>query len=634
MSRHRRIVFLFGVLALLNIIPESTFAQADREITRAMGGIESHEYINLDVQVQGPGGIRLDTLAIVSLLDASGKKITSKLAIGSDTMFASVFKGSYIVSVEAPGYASARVTTPVSVGTQYVVVRLQKEGIEDTGVAGPTARVALVPKAQKEFGKGLEALQANQFDESIKHLLIAQRLAPDHPDVAYTLGKVYEKKQDFPSARKYWDQSLTLDPRHLSSLLSLGAMLIHQQDENGARKYLDKAVEIAPNSWRAQGLLAEVLLRQEVYSESVTHAERAIELGKEQANSSLLILGQALANQHQNEEAIKTLQSFLATKPPEATAQAVQNLINHLSHPDEAAAGGGGPTPTIVSAPSTVAADPLTPETLHWLPQNVDDNVPPVEPGVACQLDDVLQKVSERVQELPRLIDRYSATEVLHHEEENSAGYTVSQENVSFNYVASIQELKSEYGNFINVDEYRNGSAGSQMFPDQMATKGLPSMALIFHPWVISDFETKCEGLGRLGDSLVWQVYFRQRADKDSRIRAYRIGDRRYTIALKGRAWIDAKTFQVLKMETDLREPYPDIKLSAEHLEVEYGPVQFKTRKETLWLPASAEFYSVFRGHRIHRHHGFQDYTLFSIDDQQKIGSPPSVKTADTKPQA
>ena len=89
---------------------------------------------------------------------------------------------------------------------------------------------------------------------------------------------------------------------------------------------------------------------------------------------------------------------------------------------------------------------------------------------------------------------------------------------------------------------------------------------------------------------------------------------------------IDANTFQVVRLETDLREPHPELRLNS--WSMEYGPVEFKTRKEKLWLPVSADYYAFLRGHRFHRRHSFTNYVLFSIDDKQQISEPPKDKTA------
>src|SRR5579859_3373911 len=591
--------------------------------------LEPRDTSSLEVQIRTPNGSTLETLALVSVSNLAGQLITSKTTFGSTAMFTPLNRGQYVINVEASGYAKTQAEATISAdhGQQLLVVTLKPEDGDGTHYTAPSGMV-LAPKAQREATKGMDALQAKKLDEAIKHLDAAHRLAPNHPDISYMLGMVYEKKNDFATAYKYWDEALQAEPRHISSLLASGDVRLRQDDVTGARRYLDKAVEVAPNSWRAHTLLATALLRQNSYAEAVTHAERAMELGKGQASSSLLILGQALAAERQNEQAIAALKDYLATKPAEQQAQAVEKLIERLQHSPSAPAQAtvGGVTASYGNA-GLVNDDPdvslpLTAAALHWLPPNVDDAVASVEPGVACSLDDVLKKTSAHVEELPSLVDRYTATEVLLHENMNNAGYADHVENLSFNYLASIREIKNKFGEFLDVQEYRNGSTGNDMFPDQMASTGLPSVVLIFHPWLISDFDMSCEGLSRTATGFAWQIHFKQKKEKESRIRQYRMGGHVYPVALKGRAYIDANTFQVVRLETDLRESRPDLRLTTEHLVMEYGPVQFKSRQEVLWLPASADYYAIFRGHRFHRRHSFADYLLFSIDDKQKLGSP------------
>lgn len=594
-------------------------------------GIQSINTTSITVQVRAPDGSKLKSLAIVTLSNMVGQLVLSQTTFGSQTVF-QVGAGAYSVEVEAFGFEKARLKTEVSSASPNRMVFVTLKPDMASGIAYvPGANAALPPKAQKEIAKGMDGFQANRFDEAIRHLGLAQRLAPTHPDIPYLLGTVYEKKNDLVSARKYWDEALNVDPRHIISLLACGDMLLRQNDVDGARKYLERAVEVAPNSWRAHNLLATALLRQNSYADAVTHAGRALSLAKGEAPSALLILGQALAAQGQNEQAIAALKDYLAGKPPEQQTHAVQKLIMRLSAAVNAPPAGaiGGVTTSLVD--TTVSTDvpdaPLPPALLHWLPPNVDDAVPPVEPGVSCSLDDVLKNVSARVQELPAVVDRYTATEVLHQEDVNNAGYADRNADLSFNYLASVREIKNKYGESLDVQEYRNGSTGTEMFPNQMASVGLPSIVLIFHPILVKDFDMKCEGLSRAQGGFAWQIYFRQRADKDSRIRRYRMGGRVFPIALKGRAWIDANNFQVIRLETDLREPHPELRLNSEHLIMNYGPVKFKSRNEELWLPADADYYAILRGQRFHRRHIFTNYILFSVDHDEKIGAPTPDKT-------
>jgi tetratricopeptide (TPR) repeat protein len=604
-------------------------------------GIQNINTTTIAVQVRAPDGSKLNSLAIVNLSNMVGQLVKSQTTFGSQTVF-QVGAGAYTVEVEVFGYEKARVKTEVSSASPNRVVVVTVKPDTSSGVNYvPGANVSLSPKAQKEIAKAMDGFQANKFDEAVRHLDTAHQLAPTHPDIPYMLGTVYEKKGDFTSARKYWDEAMEVDAKHVISLMACGEMLLRQNDIAGARKYLDKAVEVAPNSWRAHDLLATALLRQSIYADAVTHAGRAIDLGKEQASSARLILGQALAAQGQNEQAIAALKDYLASKPPEHQAQAVQKLLARLSEAASAPAAGGVEGVTTSLADPALTSDvpdpPLTPALLHWLPANVDDAVPPVEPGVSCSLDDVLKGVSAGVQELPAVVDRYTATEVLHQEDVNNAGVADSVADLSFNYLASVREIKNKYGESLDVQEYRNGSTGTEMFPNKMASVGLPSIVLIFHPILVKDFDMKCEGLSRAQGNFAWQVYFRQRADQESRIRRYRMGGHVFPIALKGRAWIDANTFQVVRLETDLREPHPELRLNSEHLVMKYGPVKFKSRKEELWLPSSADYYAVLRGQRFHRRHGFTNYILFSVEHNEKIGAPSPDKkleepTTDKKP--
>jgi len=593
-------------------------------------GVQNLNTTSITVQVRTADGSKLSGIAVVNLSNLMGQLVKSQEAFGSQTVF-QVGAGGYTVEVEAFGYETARVKTEVSSASpnQIVVVKLRPETSGGVNFVA-ASRVPLPPKAQKELAKAYESFQASRFDDALHRLDSAHRLAPRDPDVIYVQGLVYQKKNEFVMARRYWDEALETDPRHISSLLACGEMLLRQNDIEAARKYLDRAADVAPNSWRAHTLLATALLRQHAYADAVTHSERAVELGKGEANSALLIFGQALAGEGQNKEAVDALKQYLATKPPEPQASAVQRLIAELAgRPDvDRGATLGGVTGSLDEAgvAGNLPELPLTAAALHWLPANVDDSVPPVQPGVSCSLPDVIQRAQAHVKELPLLVDRYSATEVLHHEEINSAGYAENVQKLSFNYLVSVREIKNRFGEFLDVQEFRNGSTGNEMFPDKMASTGLPSIALIFHPWLIGDFDMKCEGLSRSSTGFAWQVHFSQKQDKESRIRQYRMGGHVYPIALKGRVWFDANTFQIVRLETDLREPRPDLRLNAEHLTMTYGPVQFKSRKEVLWLPATADYYAVFRGHRFHRQHEFTNYILFSVDDKQKISEPPKEK--------
>ena len=196
-------------------------------------------------------------------------------------------------------------------------------------------------------------------------------------------------------------------------------------------------------------------------------------------------------------------------------------------------------------------------------------------------------------------------------------GNAITKETKKYNYVAAISEAKVGY---LEVEEYRTEHSEMAQFPGGMASKGFPTLALVFHPNMSDNFEFNCEGLGDWKGEATWLVHFRQRDDRPNRIHDFKIGAMLYSVNLKGRAWITANNFQIIRMESELVKPMPAIQLLTEHQIVEYGPVHFQNKGIDLWLPKSAELYFDFRKHRYFRRHSFDHFMLFSTDSDEKYG--------------
>jgi hypothetical protein len=283
------------------------------------------------------------------------------------------------------------------------------------------------------------------------------------------------------------------------------------------------------------------------------------------------------------------------------------------------------PAQTLVTAlPDGAAKGAKALERLStWLPANVDEKVPPVEVGEPCSLDEVVQKAEKRILELLQAVDRFTATESLTHESINKHGIASPPEKRKFAYVVAIQEVRQGH---LGVTEYRNGGGALNQFPGGIVTSGLPALVLIFHPYYAPNYAMTCEGLARLNGRLAWQVHFRQRLDKPNELKTYQFGinGASYSVGLKGRAWISADSYQIVRMETDLAASMPEIQLLAEHTAIEYGPVKFHKSNATLWLPQSAEVDFAWRRRQVHRVHSFDDYMLFTVDEKQRITTPKS----------
>lgn len=572
---------------------------------------------DVDVNVTGPNGAPLEGSAVVSMTKINGEFFDQKTAKNGYVRFNEVPPNEYTIRVMSPRYQSISKRLEVRERSLAKITIEMKTLADAEDAAASEGLAALSPRAQREVGKALEELRANKPNDARKHLEAARKVAPNSAEVEYLFGVYSSQANDPVQARAYWMKTLALNPKHLSALLGVSFDLLHENKSAEALPYLNRAVEAEPSSWRAHALLAEALELQGKHDDAVNQGERAIQLGHERAASVQLILVRALAARGDREEAIKILQAYVQSHPADTVAN--QDLVR-LTNPQTANASADAAVAANEMAALTKDANAL-PVPSNWLPPDVDERVPPVEAGAACALDDVVHKAGQQIMELVKDVDRFAATESLTHESINKYGLASAPEKRKFDYVVSIQEVRR---GFLNVEEYRNSGGSLAEFPGGVATNGLPALVLIFHPYNAVNFAMNCEGLARWNGGLAWQVHFRQRSDKPNTIKRYRIGadGPSYPVALKGRAWISADTYQIVRMETDLVSPVPQIRLVADHTSVEYGPVKFTKGNVNMWLPQSAEVYYDWKGRRIHRRHSFSNYLLFAVDDKQKISAP------------
>ena len=492
---------------------------------------------------------------------------------------------------------------------------------------------SLAPKAQKAIGKAFEALGNNMTftpegaTRVRSYLEAAYRAAPTSAEVSYLFGVYWLQMRDRVKAKAYWTKAIELYPHHYRSLISLGQALVDEEKLGEALPYLEQAVQAEPFYWRAHAIYADLYLRQGLPDEAVQHAERALELGHGDAAVVQRYLAAALAKLGEKDKAVSVLQAYLRDNRGDAAAK---KQLERLQLPEAQNAGGVADTSSVeMVEPWTLDGITALPLPTSWMPPDIDKRVPPVEPGASCALDEVVKKAGRRIEELVSNVDRFTATESLQHEKINKWGLESAPEKRKFDYLVSIKEVQPR---LLDVEEFRKAAGAFDDFPGGLQSKGLPALVLIFHPYNVESFDLSCEGLARQNGGLAWQVHFRQRADRPNHLRAYKVGVNgpSYLVSLKGRAWISADRYQIVRLETNLVRAVPEIRLADEHTVIEYGPVRFRERDVDMWLPQSAEVYSDWRGRRFHLRHSFSKYLLFSVDDKQTISTP---KVAEEMPQ-
>lgn len=569
-------VALFG--AALLAIPALSQAQStqtqQRPDTRSAKDFAHTGQLN--VQIQDVAGAPFFQGATVKLLTRDIATTLSTVSdAGGHAVFSALPVGQYLMEITAAGFRNVQQQVLIT-GTresQDFVVSMVPSAADAKAKRIKVGAVSVSPKAIKEFEKAVEFLQLNLPDEAHQHL----------------------------------ERVLVLEPNLAEAHYLMGVLLLRQKEPARAAAYLQKSLALAPD--QAPALLA---LGQAQYLEpDYLHASESL---------------QKFLSEHPHDPQAPIAQKYLASlrKVRPASTAAGSEIAALGSDSAQLAASDGKSTDTgLVVAPADLPPlfdSTAATETSNWAPPDVDDEKLALDANASCQLAAVMHSAAEHVQELVKNVDRFTATENVEHTSLSPMGMRIFTETRKFNYLVEIHAVGTSD---LNVEEYRKSLDAKRDFPEEIVTVGLPSLALIFHPNLQSRYDFECQGRGVWQGKPAWVVRFQQRAGANSGMLVYHVANRSVAVGLKGRAWIDTSTSQIVAMESDIVRPVNEIRLLRDHQLIEYGPVSFRNNSLQLWLPKSADWYCSISGKHFHRRHAFSQFLLFSVDEKQQISAPP-----------
>jgi tetratricopeptide (TPR) repeat protein len=577
------------------------------------------------ISVREPNGLPVTGNATVKLSCPLANVTASSPTNGSaQTEFTNVPPGDCFVEVSAPGYKTSRERTVVAQTMasihQYVYVYLHSA----SEVVSNNSRAPVSLDVLKEMDKGTEALHNNRADDARKHWLKAAERAPENPDVQYLLGTLESSQNNVAAAKSRFERAITLSPTHEHALLALGELQLRDNQATEATATLKRALQVNTMSYRAEFYIAQAYLQQQDYANARAHAQRAVELGGNKQPMAHALLGQALAADGNRDAARHEFETLIHDHPDDPAAAVAKEGLANLEKSSTAtlAVHTNLPVSTAVEKLPPIEALPET----SWAPADVDNSQPGVATDVACPEADIVQRTGQASTEQLENFEKFTASEHIEHEEIDRNGSPSHLKTHDFSYLVFIDRDKSGQ---IFLKESRDGGSGVSSFPTSLATVGLLGLgASIFHPGFAAALDFKCEGLGQRGGKAVWVMHFRQKANQRSYLRLWQTQRKTVEIPLKGRVWVAASTYEVVHVETDLREPVPDLELKRDHLVIDYGPVSFHNGKTELWLPWHAEMYLELHRRRYHHRHTLSNYSLFAVDTTDKINNPKGVDIA------
>jgi len=592
-----------------------------RSGTQLGGGLQT---VTLTINLRDTGGAPLDAPGIVNL--RGGMENAFRMAStqeASAAIFNGVSQGEYEAEAKCVGYQT--VVEHLSVAgfgsMQQIYIYLPREGEGKTGLPKPGGTV-MSPKLQSEMDKGMDALRKHQYEAARAHFDNGVRLAPGNPDVIYLLGVSELGLARKDQARQDFEHALSIDAGHERSLVALGELQLNSGNTTEAIAALEKAYKVNGAGWRTHYLLASAYEKAGRFSDAETHAERAAILAKEKSPEPLLLLGEVQEKEGKFDEARQNWQKVVtnfAASP--SAAKAKQNLAGlAVASATPATVAPAQVDLTALPVHALPNLDLAPPADRPWAPLDIDSHEYALAQNAPCHVDEVLAHALRRLRMQMQNFEKFTATEHIEHQEIDRYGRPGPMRSREFSYIVFVHALREDS---FYIDEERSSRSQDEGFPTLLATTGLNNLGIsVLQPVERDNLSFRCEGLTNVRGRAAWQIRFEENKGVQDGMRVWRRNGKLYHIPLKGRIWISSTSYDLLRIETDLREPVEVLTLTRDHLSVDYGPVSFHSTNATLWLPWSAEMYMELHGHRYHHKHSLSDYLLFEVDTNHKISKP------------
>lgn len=250
--------------------------------------------------------------------------------------------------------------------------------------------------------------------------------------------------------------------------------------------------------------------------------------------------------------------------------------------------------------------------------------------GVSASVprSDVLGRAQQKVgQYLDSLADLH-CTEMVTQEKVAPNGHADKTERAKYDYLIMMQGGKDDFQlNETRVAESGKDKPAKPSPVSMLVSNGISTALLIFHPYYRDSFQFDIGAAEDSNSEKLVPVHFEQIPGRRSPA-ALALRGREYPLNLKGTAWIDEDSGDIVRIDAGLSNDMSDIGLRSLKVHVEYKPVTIGKTTSQVDLPAIAVVDVTTPRQRWRNTHVFEAYKSFSIDAEQD----PNVKVHPDKP--
>lgn len=386
-------------------------------------------------------------------------------------------------------------------------------------------------------------------------------------------------------------------------LLLLGVLEAWRHEDKKAAGFFQQTLELAPNDPLALQELGRILISQKNWEAADEYLEKAIKAGAP-ADVRLLRV-RALVELGDTGEAENEMNRYLAGREVRTLPLEARTIYSQLQT-------------YLDLRPYTKVKSVVTqslPELMKALPELAG-----LQPAMSQEeLATVLQKTGESVEAMFRSFPNTVSVERIRQERRGKDGKIKNSLDQSFQYLLLARPEKWGLG----LEEYRTNARGEQDAPvglkdGLMLTAGFASAPLLFHPGYQAGSNFRYLGRQELEGRTLHVVAFAQRPQTAKMIERFNTDNASVLVLLQGVAWIDAASYRIIRLRSDLLKPPSGIRLERQTTEIRFQQVPFKEIAAALWLPQEVAVTVDWKGKTFRNWHRYSDFKLFNVATEER----------------
>jgi tetratricopeptide (TPR) repeat protein len=399
-------------------------------------------------------------------------------------------------------------------------------------------------------------------------------------------------------------------------LVAYGTWLNWQHEPDKAEPYFVEALKYTPQDPLALQELGRSLLAEQKYDYATEYLNKALAAGA--GPEARLLYVQALVGAGRPDDALTEMNRYLDGRDVQKLPIHIRQVWASVQNREKVKA-------TYAKAKTTKGQEHV--DFLKHPPANLIQGLEPAKDQ--AELNPILDGVGAKIQELLKNFPNTSSLEAIHQEKLGRKGEVSDKQSQKFRYLCVVPRETWGPG-FL---EYRADFDGNAAMPKglsdgYMLTQGFNSTALFFHPSYRDESTFQYLGRQNINGRSTYVLAFAQIPGKAHLTGNFRKGQTSYTTLSQGLAWVDADSYQIVRIHTELLAPLPDLRLEKQTMDVDFHEVHFARLNQSVWLPEDVLVSLDWNGKLLRNRHEYSDYKVFDVDASEKIGQPKGAEAS------